>query len=504
MRVRVVALIFLLLLPLVSAMATTPPKPGTPCGKVGATAIYSGKKFTCIKSGKKVIWNQGVLIKVPAPQPTPPAFPSPFSTPTPSPTSSTTTTPSSTPSPSPTSSPTATPPPGGKQKVSAVSYSPPSITSEDVELCKMKQLNAALDAPRSGFPSPLQQYASSGTVKWALVPLDFADLPGEVNFMNRVSDQMTLASEWAENTSGGKFKIEWVVQKSWVRLPGNSQDYAVPLMDMNDFRQPEQTNFWKKAIVEADKYVDFTGVQAVHFILPQGQKLVVNGIKGISWYQEIGDYITGEGTRIGFFTIPGTFQDASDLGRTYWSYWMYTYSTGLRVAKFGGSKIATPFHSYLIQGSTEGERELGGWHRFLIGWLSDSRVYCRQASNLTSLDITLVPLVDNANPGYKLAVIPLSDSKAIILESRRVTKFACTTYTERNGVLAYVYDARLGHTEDYFSAITPAGRKMESYSCAGSASVDPLLHEGDRVTYEGVSIELLAHGDFDRLRISRN
>jgi hypothetical protein len=34
---------------------------GTPCNKVGSTSISGDKKFTCIKSGKKLIWNKGVL-----------------------------------------------------------------------------------------------------------------------------------------------------------------------------------------------------------------------------------------------------------------------------------------------------------------------------------------------------------------------------------------------------------------------------------------------------------
>ena len=277
----------------------------------------------------------------------------------------------------------------------------------------------------------------------------------------------------------------------------------VSQLGTNDFRQPEQVSFWERAIRESDKFVDFKGIQGVQFILPKGQTLAINGVKAGNWHPAVADYVTTEGTRIGFFTIPGEFQDAVNFGRNYWSYWMYNYMGGLGVPKFGGNKISTAFHTFLIQGSTEGERELGGWNRFLVGWLSDNQVYCRQASNLTTTEVTLVPLIDNKNTGIKLAVIPLSESRTIILESRRVTKFACTTFTERNGVLAYVYDGKYGAIDEYFEAISPPGRPLESYSCAASRSSDPLLHEGDKVTFEGVTIELLTHGDFDRVRITR-
>lgn len=42
-------------------------KAGSTCTKLGATSTYSGKKYTCIKSGKKLVWNIGVTISKPVP-----------------------------------------------------------------------------------------------------------------------------------------------------------------------------------------------------------------------------------------------------------------------------------------------------------------------------------------------------------------------------------------------------------------------------------------------------
>lgn len=61
------------------------PSAGEKCIKAGQSQISNGKKFTCIKSGKKLVWNKGVLIKaVPTPKPSP--VPSVTSSPTPAPT----------------------------------------------------------------------------------------------------------------------------------------------------------------------------------------------------------------------------------------------------------------------------------------------------------------------------------------------------------------------------------------------------------------------------------
>ncbi len=59
---------FVLLFPSINS-ATAAIKAGTKCAKLGQTSIVSGKKYTCVKSGKKLVWNMGVLV-VPKPTPT--------------------------------------------------------------------------------------------------------------------------------------------------------------------------------------------------------------------------------------------------------------------------------------------------------------------------------------------------------------------------------------------------------------------------------------------------
>jgi hypothetical protein len=70
-------------------------KAGSACSKLGSTSTVSGKKYTCIKSGKKLVWNKGVVVVKPTPAATPSATP----TPTPTATSTPTPTPSATPTP---------------------------------------------------------------------------------------------------------------------------------------------------------------------------------------------------------------------------------------------------------------------------------------------------------------------------------------------------------------------------------------------------------------------
>ena len=77
-------------------VATAAVKAGQSCSKAGATSTSKGIKYTCIKSGKKLVWNKGVKV-VPVVKPTPTPSPTPEVIPTPTPTVTPTPTPTTTP-----------------------------------------------------------------------------------------------------------------------------------------------------------------------------------------------------------------------------------------------------------------------------------------------------------------------------------------------------------------------------------------------------------------------
>jgi len=72
--------------PLIPADAVV--KTGAACSKAGVKSVVSGMTYTCIKSGKKLIWDKGVAVTKPSTAASPAATPSatPVVTPTPTPT----------------------------------------------------------------------------------------------------------------------------------------------------------------------------------------------------------------------------------------------------------------------------------------------------------------------------------------------------------------------------------------------------------------------------------
>jgi hypothetical protein len=68
-KTLVLALSLVLFGSVLSPHALASVKPGSKCSLKGLTKNWQGKKYTCIKSGKKLLWNKGVKVSTPASQP---------------------------------------------------------------------------------------------------------------------------------------------------------------------------------------------------------------------------------------------------------------------------------------------------------------------------------------------------------------------------------------------------------------------------------------------------
>jgi M6 family metalloprotease-like protein len=539
-RTWVAVLAVTLLLGFVPQNATGAVKAGATCAKLKSTTTVLGYKYTCIKSGKKLVWSKGVKV-VATPKPSPLLTPKATSTPTP--TATATSTPTPTPStsssqsstssdtysdqpcktegeelktetasykclkrtgsgallwsknnaPSQSASPTPTPAPS-ETAISLPTPTPtptPTIisTSDSIDSCRIKdasnpEIGQYGGALYGGFIDKNRPVPSSGTVTWYLVPIEFADLKGESDWRSRVDEQMTLLTEYYETVSYGKLKIQWKVYDGWIALPGGQTSYAIN--QSGDYISTEI--FWKAAIETVDPKIDFTGIQVVNFILPKAQAAVKESAQGFPWTGDINKYNSIE-SKLSEFSVPGNFFD--NPNRTYWSYWAHEYGHTLGLPHIAGSRFVSAFHPFDLMGDQDARRELSGWTRFAVtSWLEDKWVYCKNKENVTS-ELVYITDLNSKDDGNKLIVIPLNSTKALIVESRIKTKFVGSTFIagRTDGVFVYIYDATLGHNKEYLSL--PSG------------TTDPILIAGESVTYEGLTIKVLETGTLDKILITR-
>ncbi len=394
-------------------------------------------------------------------------------------------------------------------------YSLPSEPSDNVDLCKIKEANLsgprnakgwdAPDAPNfslpSGFPAINTGPQRTGTIKWGLIPIDFPDLKGESNFMARVDGQMTMLSDWYNTVSEGQLKITWEVAKNWVTLPSSTKQYAID-RSVNLGVESNAVKLFEDAIKAADPTFNFANIKNVVFLLPKGQTFLNETTQGFSWDKAVVNSMTNEG-RINSYSIAGMFMDQPN--KDYWGYWAHEFGHEISLPHIGRSRPpAAAFTGYDLMSSQDGPtRDLSGWLRFVAEWLPDERVYCKESKAITKLEVTLVPL-NSSEKGLKMAVIPLSTTKALVIESRRATKFYCQMNPVQSGALVYIYDANLTHGQDFLTQVIPEGRQQVQSPCPAPPMADSVLRTGDKVFFEGFTIENLSSENFDKIRIVKN
>jgi hypothetical protein len=186
--------------------------------------------------------------------------------------------------------------------------------------------------------------------------------------------------------------------------------------------------------------------------------------------------------------MPGVFFNENNKG--YWEYWAHEFGHSIGLPHIGSSRgVPIPIMDLDIMGNQSGAtKELSGWLRFLARWIPDEKVYCQEQNNIKETEIVLAPL-SSSEQGIKMSIIKLSESKALIIESRRTTKFSYPMGSNGNGVLVYLYDATLGHNEEFLIPVVKTGRS--------------LLYQGDKITVEGITVEVLLSKNFDKIKITR-
>ena len=384
-------------------------------------------------------------------------------------------------------------------------YSAPNKPSSPIENCKIKDQTPQIfpgDQLSSGFPFMTRFSSYPKKITMALVPIDFANLQGEKNFKQRIEADMRTMSDWFKDVSGGKMTIEWVVIEDWVRLPGVSTDYYVP----NSGARPQTGDFWRKVLPVVDVKVDLTNVQVVNFLLPIEQKYQTEGFQSFPNETEMKEVKSSRTNLLSFTTAGPPFLEGS-RSTTLWSYWAHEFGHVIGLAHVGSSHgNSQPIASLDLMGNQDGPyRDLSGWMRFIIGWLDDDQVYCQDLKSLTETKISLVPLSDS-NSGVKMVVIPISVDTAVIIESRRPTKYSCPIEDLPGGVLVYTYNAKLGDQSYFLTAQIPKNRD-DVLRCYGNNGMqwypDVLLHTGDEIVVGDIKITVPSSGTFDQIVITK-
>ena len=381
------ALAIVVLLSLSSPVYAAAPKAGSKCTKAGQTSTSAGIKYTCVKSGKKLVWNKGVALKKAEPAPVPSAE--------------------------------------TKAEVKNLLSSDPRITPlsalTSMDICKTVDKtpdyyqNAVLH--KNGFPRPVKSMSGKNSAKVLVIPLSFTDLPFRKEKYQRVqlftsdldmlNETIPLVKESYKKLSAGRFEItiDVLPEKDWWII--NSDNPLSGAWGVDNFGKIVEI------IEKHKKDFNFDDYDTYAFITGFG----VQGQSGLGSAQAQFS-MTHKSAKLGSFNavlMAGGFNNTTlwvhELGHSLYGFedlYLFSEARSQSSGTLGLKDMNVPNKWDLMADSTRSV--FLEWNKFLMGWIKDSEVRCLSDQStsihyLSDVDTTTDPklLTINLAPGVTLA-----------------------------------------------------------------------------------------------------
>ena len=438
---------FSLLFPTFQSASAAVPKAGGMCSKKGLTQNYNNKKYTCITSGKKLVWDKGVAIK--------PATPTAKPTPTPTPTTS----------PSVSQSPSPTPNTSGSQNKL---YLDPRITNlkelSDVNICKTIDLSNNQTFVRNGFPRDQSNAFGKTNVNILMLPLVYSD----VNWTNQ------QVSEWKKTTeksalfynkmSYGRITMNFTFldQKEWpvfkTKSPWAEILSPTSLINDTDFQaiSNRKQAALEQVLLASSNKIDFDTYDTIVVISDAGAE-AWGGTALKTSHGVAHNFVNLMGNAL----INGEDLLSHELGHSVFGLEdLYLQErSNFRPSIFfnqGDLSAGAPGNWDLMASGYGYQATFMGWNRLLMGFLRDSEIRCIYNQNST---IHFLNNITNSE-GSKLGLINIQPGVTVAFESRSISK-------TNSGVLLYLIDSTIGGGAVPVSAATKLLLSGESANFAG-------------------------------------
>jgi len=399
------ALAIVVLLSLSSPVYAAAPKAGSKCTKAGITATLAGKKYTCIKSGKNLVWNKGVVVKAPIKPEESPA-----------------------------------PTVEVKDLLPVDSRIMPASELTSIDVCKTEDKTPDFQllgkvVNKNGFPRPANSLSGKKSAKVLVIPLVFNNLPfrsvktqvGQLltSDLDNLNDMIPRVEEDFKRLSAGRFDITIDVlpqSQWWVINSDNPFKYGAQVSNFSEIVKIIEKNKSDFKFNVYDTYIFLTG---------NGEP----GQAGLGSGEAVfGDEIRNSTGNFNAVLMAGGYNGTSiwihELGHSLYAFEdLYLFKPSASTNK--NSDLDVPTRWDLMAGSSIA---LLQWNKYLMGWIYDSEVRCLsdQKSSIHYLSAS------ETSVDPKLLAINLAEGVTLAAEARTGT-------SDGAGLLLYTINTYIGH-----------------------------------------------------------
>lgn len=502
---------------------------GTKCTKLNSTKTVGNTKYTCVKSGKKLVWNKGVASKT-------------SSTPAPTPTE--------------TKAPDSTPaipikPADTKKAGDSCNKEGDSISAGGIQLICRQIANrnyiyfeltsnfTAVSNPKSPNslatcrltdqrPTPVQPEGTqitypinpkpysvkSGVEKIAVVGFDFSDSPGEGNPLDIYGSDLKRAADFFNWYSNGKVKLEFTTYDKWIRLSQLSKKYETGEHFSNtagSLTVPEMAHEFHAAV---KKYINVDGYTSIWFVYPKNIQSITQNFGLASGYDQMPSFY-GVGPTNNAIALP------------LWTYYIHEmlHEQGLQ-----GHSPKAPWRFGVLLNGNGYTAGMNSWDELSVDWMTEDEIYCVDKSHLIPVKIELVPIERQQN-GVHSVMIKLDNHRVLAIESHRAGDFAQgmpdygygvtlqlvdttkeTTWNDDKATSVYLqianyqrYGPEFGTRINNKQADDSGVNMFNGIGVSGGRwglDQNYLMLQGEKYIFEGITIEFVKSGNTDLISIS--
>ena len=357
-----------------------------------------------------------------------------------------------------------------------------------------------LDHVSAGFPVPEWSPSAVGTVRLAVLFVDFPNAQAQHSTHAEVAESIPYMEEYLEDASGGKLDLRFSVLHEWLRaeqtfeacleggwLGTNASQYSAEL---------------------AEGKLDFSDIDAVMTIFPSDQFSLATATGNIDiagrtvptmrmnvLHRTETRQVTSNGWAAAHELLhifgladlygdshserperkDGTVLVASDFGIMGLSIYSYIAENDPTVR----NRTRLSSDHFIIDHWLRFS-EMLAWSRWQIGWLTKSQISCIEVPDAL---VTVDPVALGGN-GTLMAAVPIDNRRVIVVEVRRSVEGDRRVPFASEGVLVYTVDSGL-----HSLPLKVAGdedRTIDGY---------PLLQTGDSLSVLGHRVAVLAEQD---------
>lgn len=488
-------------------------KAGASCSKLGSTAISAGKKFTCVKSGKKLVWDKGMSVNkfasidtkktystddgyydniIGGPLASDPRLPAEWA------------------------ETQRFYEQNNRQsgqfriaKYNLGSQRPKNLFQSSTEFSQVDSCKISLSRDRTGLSHFPDNYRAERKHPGPNSVIQLIPIYGEdttkpsASPAQDYSKYLNFIKEWIDYSSDFGSNAQIRIPNEYIKFPNKIEPYK--LYHPVNFDTPGHVRFNKDVVSAVDQFIDFSGAKIGIVVAPPGTDATVMQQAALGSFQTSEGLVPVAMSQVSSLPTNMNKSEYSILGHPFW--WIHElYHAGYGFDdRYGDPKNLTgkgEFGMGWWTMMTPWGGDLSVWEKWLMGFVQDSQIQCVVNPKISTHWIAPASVKTQES---KAIVIPISSTKAVVAESIRPAGLHYKTPQNVQGVLVYEIDLSKTEHGMGMKLSLPTNRELDSNPFKyGFYLGDAPLRNGDKTVSNGYEISVIESGNFgDVIKIQK-